>query len=73
MWRHGDSGDVTPDPAGYMYSPDYGATWRTRVIAIDTTATLGTNHPWSIVANATAVHILTGPSGTMQYAYRLLP
>jgi hypothetical protein len=70
VWRHGDSADNVNDPAGYKYSPDYGATWRPRVIAIDTTGSGGTNHPWAIVANATAVHILTGPQGKMQYARR---
>jgi hypothetical protein len=73
VWRHGDSGDNSPDAAGYMFSPDYGVTWSARTIAIDTTATLGTNHPWNIVANTVAVHVLTGPSGTMQYAVRRLP
>jgi len=73
LWRHGDSSDTVPDPAGYKYSPDYGATWLPRVIAIDTTATLGSNHPWAAVANSTSVHLLTGPSGTMQYARKALP
>ncbi len=73
LWRHGDSGDTTPDPAGYVFSPDYGANWTGRVFAVDTTNTLGANHPWNIVANAKAVHVLTGPEGTMQYARRLLP
>jgi len=44
-------------------------------MAIDTTAATGANHPWSIVANATAVHVhvLSGPDGNMQYGRRLLP
>ena len=67
VWRHGDSGDNVADPAGYKYSPDYGAKWLPRVIAIDTTKTVGANHPWAIVANGAAIHILTGPSGKMQY------
>lgn len=73
LWRAGDSGDSAPDPAGYTFSPDYGATWVPRVIAIDTTATLGANHPWAVVANDRAAHVLTGPNGAMQYAARLLP
>ena len=73
VWRHGDSGDSTPDPAGYMFSPDYGATWGPRIFAVDTTATLGSNHPWSIVANARAVHVLTGPSGAMQLSSKPIP
>lgn len=73
LWRHGDSGDSVPDAAGYMASADYALTWGPRMMAVDTTGTLGTNHPWNIAANATAVHVLTGPSGSMQYAYRLLP
>ncbi len=72
LWRHGDSGDATPDPAGYIHSPDYGATWGPSVMAVDTAATLGANHPWNIVADADAVHVLTGPDGAMQYAVRLL-
>jgi hypothetical protein len=73
VWRHGDSGDSTPDPAGYLFSPDYGASWSPRTFAIDTTATLGANHPWSIVANASGVHVLTGPSGGMQLSSKPVP
>lgn len=73
IWRHGDSGDTVNDPCGYLRSTDYGATWGVRSFAIDTTATLGANHPWSVVANANAVHVLAGPSGTMQLASRPLP
>lgn len=74
LWRHGDSGDTIDDPAGVMSSFDYGATWQPRTIAIDTTATLaGANHPWAIVANGVAVHVLVGPRGAMQYARRRLP
>ncbi len=73
VWRHGDSGDTVPDPAGYMFSPDYGTTWQTSTLAIDTTAVGDTNHPWSIVANAQAVHVLTGPSGAMLYSGKRLP
>jgi hypothetical protein len=60
------------DPAGYLSSLDYGATWRTREPAIDTPS-LGANHPWAVVANTAAVHVLTGPSGAMLYASRPLP
>jgi len=42
-------------------------------MAIDTTAATGANHPWSIVADASAVHVLSGPDGNMQYGRRLLP
>ena len=73
LWRHGDSGDTVPDPAGEMSSFDYGATWQPGSIAVDTTATVGTNHPWAIVANSAAIHVLVGPSGTMQYARRMIP
>ena len=70
VWRHGDSGDNVDAPAGYKYSLDYGATRLPRVIAIDTTKTAGANHPWAIVANRSTVHIITGPSGKMQYVRR---
>ena len=40
------------------------------MIAIDTA---GANHPFSIVADATAAHLLTAPAGDFQYAYLLLP
>ncbi len=73
IWRHGDSGDSTPDPAGYMFSTDYGTTWQTSTFAIDTTSVGDTNHPWNIVANGQAVHVLTGPSGAMLYSGRRLP
>ena len=73
LWRHGDSGDTVPDAAGYRFSPDDGVTWRPTELAIDTRATLGANHPWSMVADADAVHVLAGPSGTMQYACKRLP
>ena len=73
IWRHGDSGDTIDDPAGYKESRDYGETWLPRVIAVDTTATLGgANHPWAIVANGTSVHALTGPT-PMQYVHRAVP
>jgi hypothetical protein len=70
VWRHGDSGDAVDDPAGYKASPDYGVTWLPRVIAIDTTRSVGASHPWAIVANRAAVHILAGPSGRLRYARR---
>ncbi len=56
-----------------MFSPDYGTTWQTSTRAIDTTNVGDTNHPWNIVANGQAVHVLTGPSGTMLYSGRRLP
>jgi hypothetical protein len=66
-WRHGDSSE---DAAGYLHSPDYGQSWQPRVLAIDTA---GANHPFSIVADAEAAHLITRPDNSMQYANRLLP
>jgi hypothetical protein len=67
LWR---IGDTSSDPAGYTYSPDYGATWEASAIAVNTGEI---NHPWSLVANGVAVHALTGPDGNMQYARRFFP
>ncbi|MEZ0314226.1 MAG: sialidase family protein [Myxococcota bacterium] len=73
IWRHGDSGDTTDDPAGSLSSTDYGATWGSHDFAVDTRGVIaGANHPWSVVADDAAVHALTGPSGAMQYARRPL-
>ncbi len=52
---------------------DYGATWQASTLAVDTTAAGDTNHPLNIVVNGQAVHVLTGPSGTMLYSGRRLP
>ncbi len=67
LWR---IGDTAADPAGYMGSSDGGASWGASEVAVDTGAL---NHPWNIVANGAAVHVMTGPEGTMQYARRPLP
>jgi len=57
-WSHGDPG--TPSSSnGYMFSPDYGATWMNREIAFDT-ATSG-NLPHNIIADENWVHILAEP------------
>jgi len=72
LWRHGDSGDATPDAAGYRFSPDNGASWRSTEFAVDTRTTVGSNHPWNMVADGNAVHVLVGPSGTMRYAFKRL-
>jgi hypothetical protein len=66
LWR---IGNTTSDPAGSMSSPDYGATWGPSLVAV---ATGAINHPWNIVANGTAVHVVTGPDDAMQYASRFL-
>lgn len=66
LWRHGDT---TADPAGYLRSRDYGATWEPRLFAVDTGEI---NHPYAIVADADAVHVLTAPLGRMLYARRPL-
>lgn len=62
-WRQGNT---KADPCGYMSSPDYGQTWSKSQIALDTDEV---NHPYSIVANQTTVHVLTGPLGALKYAY----
>ncbi|MFC1462852.1 sialidase family protein [Verrucomicrobiota bacterium] len=66
FWRNGNS---KSDSVGYMYSPDYGVTWNKWEIPFNTS---GANHPYSIVADDKAVHILTGPLGSMKYAHRLV-
>jgi hypothetical protein len=52
-----------------MHSPDFGATWGPSTVAVDTGAL---NHPWNIVADGVAAHVLTGPDGAMQYANRFV-
>jgi hypothetical protein len=66
LWR---IGNTSADPAGYMYSTNYGASWGPSMVAVDTGAL---NHPWNIVADNVAAHVLTGPDGSMQYARRVL-
>ena len=53
-----------------MYSPNNGASWGPKEIAVDTGAI---NHPWNIVADDGAAHVLTGPGTKMQYARRCIP
>lgn len=67
LWRIGNSNS---DPAGYMYSGDYGATWGPSMEAINTGAI---NHPWNIVADDASAHVITGPDTNMQYASRCIP
>jgi hypothetical protein len=66
LWRIGNG---PADPAGYMLSPDHGSSWGQSAIAVDTQ---GLNHPWSLVADDNAAHVLTGPDDSMQYARRVL-
>lgn len=61
-WLHGSPNDSSP--AGYMFSPDYGATWGKSEIAISTP---GTNLPHSIVTDTKWVHIIAEP-GVGAYA-----
>jgi hypothetical protein len=56
-WCHGPPGDPS-SPMGYIYSPDYGATWTTPEIAIPPPA--GTV-PDGIVADDIWVHLLAEP------------
>jgi hypothetical protein len=65
-WSHGPPGDPS-SPMGYIYSPDYGATWSDAEIAINAPAG---NLPYGIVANDNWVHIMAEP-GT--YARRRVP
>jgi hypothetical protein len=67
-WCHGPSGN-SASPTGYMFSPDYGASWRASEIAI---STAGGNLPHGIVADADAVHIIAEP-GAGTYARRSAP
>ncbi len=56
-WAHGPPGDPST-PMGYIFSPDYGATWTPPEIAIN--APSG-SLPYSIVADDNWVHILAEP------------
>ncbi len=62
-WAHGLPSDPST-PAGYMFSPDHGATWGETEIAISTS---GGNLPHGIVADADWVHIIAEP-GAGTYA-----
>lgn len=57
-WSHGAPADPSSSN-GYMFSPDYGATWLDREIAFDT-ASSG-NLPHNIIADENWVHILAEP------------
>jgi hypothetical protein len=50
-----------------MFSPDYGATWQPREIALDTA---GGNLPYNLVADRDYVHILTAPGTGTLYTRR---
>ncbi len=56
-WAHGPPGDPST-PMGYLFSPDYGATWTAPEIAIN--APSG-SLPYGIVADDNWVHILAEP------------
>jgi Concanavalin A-like lectin/glucanases superfamily len=55
-WAHGPPGDPST-PMGYIFSPDYGATWSKAEIAIGPPGDL----PYGIVADDNWVHILAEP------------
>ncbi|MBA3483910.1 MAG: exo-alpha-sialidase [Pirellulales bacterium] len=70
-WSHGDPGNAASSN-GYMYSPDYGASWFDREIAFDT-ASSG-NLPHNIIADENWVHILAEPgAGTYVRRQVILP
>jgi Concanavalin A-like lectin/glucanases superfamily len=56
-WAHGPPGESST-PLGYIFSPDYGATWTTPEIAITPP---GGSLPYGIVADDNWVHILAEP------------
>jgi hypothetical protein len=65
-WSHGDP-SLASSSAGWMFSPDYGATWQPREIALDTA---GGNLPYNLVADRDYVHILTAPGTGTLYTRR---
>ena len=65
-WAHGPPGDPST-PMGYIFSPDYGASWSAPEIAIP--APSG-SLPYSIVADDSWVHIIAEPG---IYVRRLVP
>jgi hypothetical protein len=65
-WAHGPPGDSST-PMGYIFSPDYGATWSAAEIAITPP---GGDLPYGIVADDNWVHILAEPGS---YVRRRLP
>jgi len=56
-WAHGPPGDPAT-PLGYIFSPDYGATWASPEIAI---SPRGGSLPYGVVADDNWVHILAEP------------
>jgi hypothetical protein len=56
-WAHGPPGDPST-PMGYIFSPDYGATWTVPEIAISPP---GGSLPYGIVADDNWVHVLAEP------------
>ncbi len=56
-WAHGPPGDPST-PMGYIFSPDYGATWSRPEIAI---TSFGGGVPDGIVADDNWVHLLAEP------------
>ena len=56
-WAHGPPGDPST-PMGYIFSPDYGATWSDPEIAINPP---GGNLPYGIVADDNWVHVMAEP------------
>ena len=56
-WAHGPPGE-TSTPMGYIFSPDYGATWSNPEIAINAPAG---SLPYGIVADDNWVHIIAEP------------
>lgn len=56
-WAHGQPGDPAT-PMGYIFSPDYGATWTTPEIAI---TSYGGGVPDGIVADDNWVHLMAEP------------
>jgi len=59
-WLHGSPAESS-SPNGYMFSPDNGATWSNSEITLSTSVA---DLPFSIVADANWVHIITAPGGS---------
>jgi hypothetical protein len=57
VWAHGPPGDPST-PMGYIYSPDYGATWAAPEIAI---TSYGGGVPDGVVADDNWVHLMAEP------------
>src|SRR6266511_3124695 len=65
-WAHGPPGDSST-PMGYIFSPDYGATWISPEIAISAPAG---SLPYGVVADDNWVHIMAEPGA---YVRRRVP